>query len=405
MSDLLSKYFENISIHKKNKKNQFLTLSQDLSEYGLYLSNNNILSFTPKKSFSSLRKINSINDIYTNINLPYFSEKTKYDNTSNLPKKDNNIQIVVNEKPSSNNENNELKFRNNIIIKNNSLYSNYKSNLNFLKKNRFLKNKSNINTNIFNIKNSLYKENINNLKKKSEAKKENDEKTINLILDNLQRKIKYNRNINKKKSFQFSYTINNSPKQPEINPMKYIKMNLSENPHSPDKFKSYNIQVKLIGNEKNRNLLLDGINFYNMNYVKYKSIKPTMIFNTKYEKEQNKKINEMFHDKKRPKLIFNTQYNNNKKSKKLLKNIKTFSFENKHKEAKNKRIDNLNYRLNLISKNDIVSLNNYIEKNRKYLSFDKKINLMLLRAKKTSKYINKRTEEYSKINKIIFESI
>ena len=30
---------------------------------------------------------------------------------------------------------------------------------------------------------------------------------------------------------------------------------------------------------------------------------------------------------------------------------------------------------------------------------------MLLRAKKTSKYINKRTEEYSKINKIIFESI
>ena len=324
MSDLLSKYFENISIHKNNKKNQFLTLSQDLSEYGLYLSNNNILSFTPKKSFSSLRKINSINDIYTNINLPYFSEKTKYDNTSNLPKKDNNIQIVVNEKPSSNNENNELKFRNNIIIKNNSLYSNYKSNLNFLKKNRFLKNKSNINTNIFNIKNSLYKENINNLKKKSEAKKENDEKTINLILDNLQRKIKYNRNINKKKSFQFSYTINNSPKQPEINPMKYIKMNLSENPHSPDKFKSYNIQVKLIGNEKNRNLLLDGINFYNMNYVKYKSIKPSMIFNTKYEKEQNKKINEMFHDKKRPKLIFNTQYNNNKKSKKLLKILKHF---------------------------------------------------------------------------------
>ena len=53
-------------------KNQFLSLSQDLSEYGLFLSDNNILSFTPKKSFSSLRKINSNNNIYSNINFTFF---------------------------------------------------------------------------------------------------------------------------------------------------------------------------------------------------------------------------------------------------------------------------------------------------------------------------------------------
>ena len=414
MSDILSKYFENISNHKKNNSNmrkQSSTLSQDLSDYGLLLSDNNILSFTPKKIFSSLRKINSKkNEIYSNINFPYFSEKTNKYNTLNLSEKGDNIKIVVNkEKFLSDNENknllennNKLKIKNN-IINNNSLYENYKSNLNFLKKNRFFENKSKFISNIFDIENSLY-----NQEKELKTKKENDKKKINLILKDLQSKIKFKRNFKKKKSFQFSFSINNSLKQPEINPMKYIQMNLSENPHNSSKFKSYNIQVKLIGNEKNRNLLLDGVNFYNNNYVKYKNIKPTMIYNTKYEKKQkiiHQKINKMLHGIKRPKLIFKTQYNNYKKNKKLLKNINAFSFENKYKETKNKRIDNLNYRLNLISKNDIVSINNYIEKNRKYLSFDKKINLLLLRAQKTSNYIKKRAEEYSKINKIIFESI
>ena len=105
---------------------------------------------------------------------------------------------------------------------------------------------------------------------------------------------------------------------------------------------------------------------------------------------------------KKRKLIFNLHNNNYKKNKKIVKNA--FSFDTKDKKLKN-RIDNLNLRLNSISKNDIEKISNYIEKNKNYISFDKKIELFLLRAQKTSNYINSRAEEYNRINQIIFNSM
>jgi hypothetical protein len=61
-------------------------------------------------------------------------------------------------------------------------------------------------------------------------------------------------------------------------------------------------------------------------------------------------------------------------------------------------------RLNAFNVNDIEKLNKFIVDNNKFLSFDRKLDLFLLSAQKTSNYINKRSEEYNKINNIIFEA-
>lgn len=71
MSDILTQYFENITRQEmKSLKmyKQSSTLSQDLSEYRLFLSQNNILTFTPHKSLSFIRKANSKNNKYSNNN-------------------------------------------------------------------------------------------------------------------------------------------------------------------------------------------------------------------------------------------------------------------------------------------------------------------------------------------------
>lgn len=421
MSDILTQYFENITRQEmKSLKmyKQSSTLSQDLSEYRLFLSQNNILTFTPHKSLSFIRKANSKNNKYSNINFPsFFSEKTSKYNIPKIQKKDKNIIVEINEeKPFSSDENgckqnniyannNKLKIKKDINNRN-TVLENYKKNLKFLKKNMIFKEKSSLIQNSFDIKNNLNAPNIKSIKKEIKIKNEEEEKKIETILKNLMKSEKKKKvNVNKKKSFPFSYY---STIHPTISPMKYIKMNFSENPHKINKFKSYNIQIKAIGNLKYRNFLLDGINFFKNNFVKYKNLKPTIVYNSKYEenqKENNKQINEMIQNTKQTRFIFNLINNNIKKKKKLSRNIDSFSFEKENKTTGYKRIDNLNSRLISISKKEIDDLNKYVEKNKHLFSFDKKINLILLKAQKTSKYINKKAEEYDKINKKIFEAL
>ena len=63
MSDILKEYFDNFSRYKnrafKSNKKKNHILSQDLSNYGIFVSENNILTFTPVKNFSVMRKYNS----------------------------------------------------------------------------------------------------------------------------------------------------------------------------------------------------------------------------------------------------------------------------------------------------------------------------------------------------------
>ena len=374
MSDILSNYFKNLmkqKIKSLNHNKQSTKLSHDLSNYGILLSKNNILSFTPKKSFSTVGKINFDNK-YPKIYYPNFNSdesNSKY-NIQKIKSNDNNIMIKINDEfPSTSKDNVE-------------------------------------NQNIINNKNNNSPNNDKYItKKKNDYLFEQKENKINLIIDNLMKR--KSKHIKKKHYIKRTFSYNDiSLKQSTIDPMYYIRMNLSENPHNSDLYQSYKMQINTLGQEKFRKLLLDGINIYRNKIIKYRNLKWSMGYdiNNEDNKINNKKINMMLDDQKSPKFIFNIFNNNYKKKKKIIKNIKSFSSDKEINSSKDNRIDNLHLKLNAIKKNDIDKLGNYLTKNYKYLSFDKKLDLILLKSKKTSNYINKKTNLYHRINKIIFQS-
>ena len=426
MSDILKEYFDNFSRYnnrtfKSNKKKKPI-LSQDLSNYGLFVSENNILTFTPRKSFSVMRKYNSKkNKLFKGKFFSSFSEKNsnKYNITKIIPDNDNDNNEFISEKIKNQNillNKNKLKLENYIRQKN-SLLPNYKNSLNYLKKNNIFNYKQNLSENINNIKNIImitYIKNIKNLKdiknkkdkdynnKKSilKKKKEEEDKEIDLIIEKLMRKKNRIRQCSDHKS-EMSFS-NFPPKESTINPMNYIQQNLLENPHKPNLYKSYKEQLDALGNKNYRKLLLEGINAYNLDIVQYKNLKgPTGLLKNDNKNIIQNKINDMFRTQKK----FSFKKDIKHKKIKMVKNIKTFSFESKtNNNFNNKRIDNINMRLNALNVNDLEKLNKYIVDNNKFLSFDRKLDLFLLSAQKTSNYINKRSEEYNKINNIIFEA-
>ena len=426
MSDILKEYFDNFSRYnnrtfKSNKKKKPI-LSQDLLNYGLFVSENNILTFTPRKSFSVMRKYNSKkNKLFKGKFFSSFSEKNsnKYNITKIIPDNDNDNNEIISEKIKNQNillNKNRLKLENYIRQKN-SLLPNYKNSLNYLKKNNIFNYKQNLSENINNIKNSImipYIKNIKNLKdiknrkdkdysnKKSilKKKKEEEDKEIDLIIEKLMRKKNRIRQCSDHKS-EMSFS-NFPPKESTINPMNYIQQNLLENPHKPNLYKSYKEQLDALGNKNYRKLLLEGINAYNLDIVQYKNLKgPTGLLKNDNKNIIQNKINDMFRTQKK----FSFKKDIKHKKIKMVKNIKTFSFESKtNNNFNNRRIDNINMRLNALNVNDLEKLNKYIVDNNKFLSFDRKLDLFLLSAQKTSNYINKRSEEYNKINNIIFEA-
>ncbi len=410
MSDILKEYFENFTKYKnkafKSNKKKKPILSQDLSKFGIFISDNNILTFTPRKSFSVMRKYNSKkNKLFKGNFFSSFSEKNtnKYNITKIIPDYDESDKIknqkLLNE--------NRIKLTNYIRQKN-TLLPNYLNSLNYLKKNNIFNNKK-----INNIKKSLMIPHIKSIKnikdikdndyknKKSilKKKKEEEDKEIDLIIEKLMRKKNRIRQCSDYKS-EFSFS-KFPPKESTINPMNYIQQNLLENPHKPNLYKSYKEQLDALGNKNYRKLLLEGINTYNLDIVQYKNLKgPTGLAKNENKNIIRNKINDMFRTQKK----FSFTKNIKEKKIKINKNIKTFSFDSKTKKTDNKRIDNINIRLNALNENDIEKLNKYIIDNNQFLSFDRKLDLFLLSAQKTSNYINKRSEEYNKINNIIFEA-
>ena len=426
MSDILKEYFDNFSRYKnrafKSNKKKNPILSQDLSNYGIFVSENNILTFTPVKNFSVMRKYNSKkNKLFKGNFFSSLSEKNsnKYNITKIIPDNDNENNEISGKIKNQNIflNGNKLKLENYIRQKN-TLLPNYKNSLNYLKKNNIFNYNKNLSENINNIKNNImipYLKNIKNLKdiknrknnnndnKKSilKKKKEEEDKEIDLIIEKLMRKKNRLRQCSEYKS-EFSFS-NFPPKESTINPMNYIQQNLLENPNEPNLYKSYKEQLDALGNKNYRKLLLEGINAYNLDIAQYKNLKgPTGLVKKENKNIIQNKINDMFRTQK--KFSFNKDIKHKKN--KIAKNIKTFSFESKtnNNNFDNKRIVNINLRLNAHNVNDIEKLNKFIDDNNKLLSFDRKLDLFLLSAQKTSNYINKRSEEYNKINNIIFEA-
>ena len=68
------------------------------------------------------------------------------------------------------------------------------------------------------------------------------------------------------------------------NPLKYIEMDMRKDPDDKKLYKTYKVQLKYFMNNKNRKLLIDGVNDYHENIKLYKDIN----YNSFYQ-ENNKK--------------------------------------------------------------------------------------------------------------------
>ena len=62
------------------------------------------------------------------------------------------------------------------------------------------------------------------------------------------------------------------PKEQAIDPIFYIKNDLQYEPDVKKNYKSINLQIKCLGNLKNRHILIKGVNDYELHSVKYKNL-------------------------------------------------------------------------------------------------------------------------------------
>ena len=218
-----------------------------------------------------------------------------------------------------------------------------------------------------------------------------------------------------------NFNINNC-----IDPMTYIKFNLTNYPKNNNLFKSFDTQLIIFGNQKYRNDLLDGVNVYKNNCVKYEDLRGPIGF----DKNQ---INEI----KRNEIIKNMKMNytpkkglifSNRLYKKKYRKKYEFEFDNNYKRIQNflnKNIDKYETQIKFdkgkrvttnIDKNDIKTLKKIdsnaelikdkeeiIKFSHRFLSFDDKINKMLKKTRNTTNYLFKRAQHHHKIKKKIDE--
>jgi hypothetical protein len=216
------------------------------------------------------------------------------------------------------------------------------------------------------------------------------------------------------------FSINNC-----IDPLTYIKFNLSNHPKNNDLFKSFETQIMVLGNQKYRNDLLAGVNEYKNNCVKYEDLRGPIGYdkNKINEKKRNEIIKKMkmnYIGKKG--LIFSSRLFKKKYFKKNdlefddnFKDIKKLLYKNLNKYETNIKFNNEKKDNIEVDKNDIKTLkkidshaefviqdkDEMIKFSHRFLSFDEKINKLLLKTRNTTNYLFKRSQEHHKIKKKI----
>ena len=217
---------------------------------------------------------------------------------------------------------------------------------------------------------------------------------------------------------------NKNKEIPVVDPMSYIKYNLITNPKKRDLFKSFNVQLSIMGNEKYRNNLIDGVNEYKNNVVKFEELRgPTGFDKNRVEetKRRNviKKMNKNFKEKRG--MIFTQQ--TFKLKNKIKKNMFNFDYDEDYKKLKklmNKGIERYERNMNKkrskknilsVDKKDIKMMNNLdneaeymikemgdiVKFSNRFLSFEEKLNKLVSKTINTTGYLFKRTKEYQKI--------
>ena len=438
MSDILSKYYKSNYAIKNNvyKKRNYYTPNKivkidtdrtmkNLSQYGFYLSENNFI-LLPKKKF--LPRL-TLNGIESNQIKDYLSKTNFNKNESNKDNKDIK-PIKINYKT----ENNFLNNKND--VKKSDDYTKLKKELEDIRDNKDKniktidlsqkkpkKNKP-LKIKLLNNKYICYTE---DKTERLDNEKKAEQITNELLSLKTYEDIKsyyIKKELKKKKSVEKDIMKIFSEDSHTIDPLSYIKYNLITNPKRGDLFKSFDIQLMIMGNEKYRNNLLDGVNDYKKNLMQYEELRGPTGFdkNRIEEKERNKIINQMkknyvekrgmiftqqtFKPKpKNKKRTLDFEYDENYKHIKKLLNKDMQKYE-KHinKNLSKKRLIKIDKSdINTMSKLDddadvaIKGVDDMVKFSNQFLSFDEKLKRLVSKTTNTTGYLFKRTKEYQKI--------
>ena len=438
MSDILSTYYKSNyaiknSVYKKRNyytPNKIVKIDTDrtmknLSQYGFYLSENNFI-LLPKKKF--LPRL-TLNGIEPNQIKDYLSKTNFSKNESNKDNKDIK-PIKINYKT----ENNFLNNKND--VKKSDDYTKLKKELEDIRDNKDKniktidlsqkkpkKNKP-LKIKLLNNKYICYTEDKN---ERLDNEKKAEQITNELLSLKTYEDIKsyyIKKELKKKKSVEKDIMKIFSEDSHTIDPLSYIKYNLITNPKRGDLFKSFDIQLMIMGNEKYRNNLLDGVNDYKKNLMQYEELRGPTGFdkNRIEEKERNKIINQMkknyvekrgmiftqqtFKPKpKNKKRTLDFEYDENYKHVKKLLNKDMQKYE-KHinKNLSKKRLIKIDKSdINTMSKLDddadvaIKGVDDMVKFSNQFLSFDEKLKRLVSKTINTTGYLFKRTKEYQKI--------
>ena len=446
MSDILSTYYKSNytlkdSLYSKKKfytPNRITKINPDetfknLSQYGFKLSENNLILLSKKKLLPNLSIYNTRN---------YFLQEESLTQTQDISEinKNNKIKNLSNTFQKSKD--------NSSLINKNGKKLDYISNIKKIKKSKdFLKlkdelvdfndikdNKDEPFDNDCKIKkiNKTYKTKLFSNKylcytEDSKEKIDNNKKAEQITNELLS--LKNSKDIKnyyiKKDLEKFKTQEKNKNKEiPVVDPMSYIKYNLVTNPKKRDLFKSFDVQLSIMGNEKYRNNLIDGVNEYKNNVVKFEELRgPTGFDKNRVEetKRRNviKKMNKNFKEKRG--MIFTQQ--TFKLKNKIKKNMFNFDYDEDYKKLKklmNKGIERYERNMNKkrskknilsVDKQDIKMMNNLdneaeymikemgdiVKFSNRFLSFEEKLNKLVSKTINTTGYLFKRTKEYQKI--------
>ena len=438
MSDILSTYYKPNYAIKNNvyKKRNYYTPNKivkidtdrtmkNLSQYGFYLSENNFI-LLPKKKFLPRLTLNGID---SNQIKDYLSKTNFSKNESNKDNKDIK-PIKINYKT----ENNFLNNKND--VKKSDDYTKLKKELEDIRDNKDKniktidlsqkkpkKNKP-LKIKLLNNKYICYTE---DKTERLDNEKKAEQITNELLSLKTYEDIKsyyIKKELKKKKSVEKDIMKIFSEDSHTIDPLSYIKYNLITNPKRGDLFKSFDIQLMIMGNEKYRNNLLDGVNDYKKNLMQYEELRGPTGFdkNRIEEKERNKIINQMkknyvekrgmiftqqtFKPKpKNKKRTLEFEYDENYKHVKKLLNKDMQKYE-KHinKNLSKKRLIKIDKSdINTMSKLDddadvaIKGVDDMVKFSNQFLSFDEKLKRLVSKTTNTTGYLFKRTKEYQKI--------
>ena len=458
----------------KNLKIKQDTTALNLSPYGIYLSENNalLISNNNKMSPLSIKYSNTHNFLPLPLNKKLKSQTIKYNSgertlslTSNFNKHKKNIdsfddpklkkcfsykrksKILLQKIGNLNNKEalNKKNIKTFIINQNEKKDNNLKSRNNNIEEFSILKKGFNNYPNntisycrtLSNIsKRQTYYKTIHKEKNENLFYKETKKDKLNNRLE-AEKIIKELLNLKTKKDIK-SYYIkkdyaqsiadaekNNNNQNCNINrsidPMTYIKFNFSNYPKNNALFKSFDSQVMIMGNKKYRNDLVDGVNLYKNNIVKYKDLRGPIGFDKNRINE--KKRNEIIKKMKKSYIKGNGFNFSNRLYKQKYNKKSNYEFDDNYKKIEKflyKDIDKYEAQLYLtngkkVDKKDINILKKMsddaeyiihdkeemVKFSNRFLSFNERINKLLSKTTNTTNYLCQRAKEHHKIKKKI----